>query len=83
MNGSKLSIVIEPSKKGNKNITKYLLFKNIFKINLLNLKFFFQFEPFLNNQYFFYGHILLDVKFHAPKLYQILDKSFLFLLVNL
>ena len=44
--GVKPSIVIAPSKKGAKNITKNLLLNKIFK---LNLKSFFRFCPLYNN----------------------------------
>ena len=44
--GEKLSVVIAPSKKGARNITKNLLFNNVVK---LNLKSFFQFYSFYKN----------------------------------
>ena len=48
LNGEKPNIVIAPNKKGAKKITKNLLFRKVFK---LNLKSFFQFYSFYYNLY--------------------------------
>ena len=69
LNGEKPNIVIAPNKKGAIKITKNLLFRKVFK---LNLKSFFQFYSFYNNPYFLHGRNQSNAKNHEPKLYQIL-----------